>query len=245
MHQSDCERKHGPDGNHGFYSYWELGSDSVASGRPSGSAGLNGDRQWGIHFFTSSLPVGLTDYFEVNGLNEQKTLHHEYFHGVQHAHIYTKDRNQRDKLLGPVWFNEGAAEYMAHVALKEGRASGLIDLVKTEGRWSFEFEEEMGYKMQAWERNSLTCPGLKLKDMTYQNSCNNSSYDLGTWAHAYLANKYGATVLLNTYYPMLNDVSDWEEAFVATYGISSDEFLAEFDEFLKLSLSEQLEILPK
>ena len=44
---------------------------------------------------------------------------------------------------------------------------------------------------------------------------------------------------------MLNDVSDWEEAFVATYGISSDEFLAEFDEFLKLSLSEQLEILPK
>lgn len=244
MRQVDCDRKHGPDGNHGFYSYWKLGSDSVASGRPGGSAGLNGDRQWGIHFFTSSLPLALTDYFEVNGLNEQKTLHHEYFHGVQHAHIYTKDRSQRDELLGPVWFNEGAAEYMAHVAVKEGRASGLIDMFKTEGRWSFEFEEEMQQKMRSWERNSLTCPGLKLKDMTYQNSCNNSSYDLGTWAHAYLANKYGAAVLLDTYYPMLNDVSSWEEAFVATYGISSDDFLAEFDTFLELSLSEQVKILP-
>lgn len=244
MRQVDCDRKHGPGGNHGFYSYWKLGSDSIASGRPGGSAGLNGDRNWGVHFFTASLPVALTDYFEVSGLEEQKTLHHEYFHGVQHAHIFTKDRNQRDELLGPVWFNEGAAEYMAQVAVKEGRASVLIDMVKTEGRWSFEFTEQMQQKMQSWERNSLTCPGLKLKDMTYQNSCNGSSYDLGVWAHAYLANKYGTTILMDTFYPMMNDVSSWEEAFVATYGINSDDFLAEFDTFLELSLSEQVKILP-
>jgi len=37
----------------------------------------------------------------------------------------------------------------------------------------------------------------------------------------------------------------WEGSFKKTYGISSEEFLAEFEQFIKLDIEEQMEILPK
>jgi hypothetical protein len=40
-----------------------MGADAIAAGRLMGGAGLNGDRHWGTHFLTSSLPFGFTDYF--------------------------------------------------------------------------------------------------------------------------------------------------------------------------------------
>ena len=36
----------------------------------------------------------------------------------------------------------------------------------------------------------------------------------------------------------------WEEAFIDSYGKTSDEFYSEFDQFLKLPRSEQMAILP-
>ena len=126
---SDCLYKHSPSGDHGFESCRQLGADAVASGQPSGNAGRNGRRDWGIHYFTSSLPVGFTDCFEVSGADEQNTLFHEYFHAVQHAHIYTEDRDKRDELLGPVWFNEGGATYMAQIGSRNARMSGVLQQV--------------------------------------------------------------------------------------------------------------------
>lgn len=51
-----------------------------------------------------------------------------------------------------------------------------------------------------------TCPGTALKDLTYENNCNNATYDLGAWAHAYLAYTFGADVLLDTFYPNLENL---------------------------------------
>ena len=36
----------------------------------------------------------------------------------------------------------------------------------------------------------------------------------------------------------------WEGAFVKAFGMSSEEFYADFEEFLELNLDEQLAILP-
>jgi|TARA_B110001454_G_scaffold9683_1_gene9088 hypothetical protein len=221
-----------------------MGADAIAAGRLMGGAGLNGDRHWGTHFLTSSLPFGFTDYFpEGSGNGEQNTLHHEYFHVVQQAHIFTKDRNERDALLGPVWFIEDGADYMAQVTVKDGLSSGLVTSLNMDGRRWPGFEADMKQKMDEGLRNlKEVCPDSKLQDMDYQNDCNGAQYDLGSWGHAYLANKFGADVLLNTFYPQLNSMS-WEEAFLFTYGISSSEFYVQFDEFLDLPWSGKVKIL--
>jgi len=241
---NDCMHRHSPSGEHGFDSYRKLGADAVASGRPGGSAGLNGARDWGIHFFTSSLPVGFTDYFEVPGTEEQKTIFHEYFHAVQHTNIFTEDHPKRRELLGPVWFNEGGAEYMAQYGSRKAHLSGTLQKVNVEGRWPFVFEDNMEWKMaDGLEKMSSVCPGVPIKDISYENSCDQAGYDIGTWAHAYLASKFGHDVLLDTFYPDLEGLG-WEETFLKTYGMTSDEFYVEFDVFLALPLSEQLAILP-
>ena len=52
-----CFRKHEGSGSHGFEDYRRVGAEAVESGRPRNDAGRNGNRDWGIHYFTSSLPV--------------------------------------------------------------------------------------------------------------------------------------------------------------------------------------------
>ena len=71
----------------------------------------------------------------------------------------------------------------------------------------------------------------------------NVGYHYGAWAHAYLS--YGAStdVLPGSFYKNLTDL-DWEGASPQTYGKTSAQFIAEFDEFLQLPIEEQLEILP-
>lgn len=242
---NDCMHKHSPSGNHGFGSYRKLGADAVASGRPGGSAGRNGARDWGIHFFASSFPVGFTDYFEVPGADEQKTIFHEYFHVVQHANIYAEDHRKRDELLGPVWFNEGGAEYMAQYGSRKARTSGALQQVNAEGRWPFVFVEKMEQKMEhVLEKRRSVCPGVSLKDITYENNCHNIHYDAGAWAHAYLASKFGHDVLLDIFFSNIEELG-WEETFLKTYGMTSDAFYVDFDAFLELPLSEQIAILDK
>ena len=79
--------------------------------------------------------------------------------------------------------------------------------------------------------------------MTYEDNCHNAHYDAGAWAHAYLASKFGHDVLLDTFYPNLEELG-WEETFLGTYGMTSEAFYVEFYAFLELPLSEQLAILP-
>jgi len=224
----------------------KIGAEAVASGKPKHNAGRNGHRSWNIHFFTSSLPVGLTDKFKVPGAEEQKTIFHEYFHAVQHSHILTTNHHKRfEELLKPVWFDEGGAEYMAYVGLTNVFQSGVLQQARMEGKNPFYPLEKMKRKIKRGKigLNSV-CPGVSLKDIDYDNSCANVAYDIGTWAHAYLANKFGPNILLDTFYPNLEKWG-WEGAFERTYGMSSEDFYKEFDKFLNLPLEEQLSILPK
>ena len=242
-----CLEKHGPSGDHGFESYRKLGEDGINQGQPMGSMGLNGERDWGIHYFTSSIPFGLTDYFPfIGGGQEQKGAFHEYFHAVQHSYIQTTDRNKRDDLLGLVWFVEGGAEYMAQVKYFDAISSGIIQPVNADGpdKSPYTFKEEMRNKLLGGKDSvKYNCPGSTIKDFSYQNSCNNAGYDLGTWAIAYLDNKAGENSLIDTFYPNLDDLG-WEGAFNLTYGVSSEDFYNEFEAFLELPISEQMKILP-
>ena len=143
--------------------------------------------------------------------------------------------------MGPVWFVEGSAEYMALVGLLN---SGLQETGNMGGKNKFYPMGNMRWKMEEGKigLNSV-CPGISLWDIDYGNECTNVAYDLGSWAHAYLANKFGPNILLDTFYPNLEELG-WEGAFEKAYGMSSEDFYKEFNKFLKLPLAEQLEILP-
>ena len=88
------------------------------------------------------------------------------------------------------------------------------------------------------------CLGVSLQDIDYKDSFTYDAYDLGACAHAYLANKFGPNILLDTFYPNLEKLG-WEGAFERAYGMSSEDFYKEFNKFLNLPLKEQLSILPK
>ncbi len=227
-----------------FEGYRRIGEEAVASGEPSGNAGLHGAREWGIHFFISSLPVGWTDAFKIPGVEDRKPAFHEYFHAVQHAHIETEDHRKRDQLVGPIWFVEGGAEYMAWAGLLNVYESGVLEKINVEGKDSFSPLNYMEWKIRRGvEKRKSVCPGVAMKDFTYKNTCDKAHYDLGTWAHAYLANKFGPNVLLETFYPNLENWG-WEGAFNMAYGMSSADFYREFDKFLEWPLADQLAILP-
>ena len=248
MRLFDCEWKHGPNGDHGFESYRLIGEESIRTNQPRGSAGLNGNRGWGFHYFTSSIPIGLTDYFPyIEPWQEQKLAFHEYFHAFQHSFIETEDYDKRDKLLGPVWFNEGGAEYMAHIGFKKSFDEGILSTpIKEDTTNPYDFKDAMRNKLEyAKISKREVCPNLDIGDMSYQNDCNGASYDLGTWAHILLESKTATpNILVDKFYPILEE-NGWEEAFNKTYGISPEEFYVEFNEFINMSTNDQITMLDK
>ena len=206
-------------GDYGMITYQRASADAVSSGGGL-DAGRNGSRDWGIHFFNSSLLLGLSDFSMISGRDDQKVILHEYFHAVQHAQFDTTDFDLRDELLGPTWFVEGGAEFMASAAEKRLGASGVLPEVNVEGRNPYVFDDQMRRKVvNGLENRSIECPGLKIGSMN-RDTCYATGYDMGAWAHAWLANRFGA------------------------YGMSSSTFYDEFEEFLAWSIADQMAILP-
>ena len=205
--------------------------------------GRNGNRGWGIHLFASSYPLGFDGRFGASPGEEQKTVFHEYFHAVQHAHIQSRDHDERETFEGPTWFREGGAEYMAQATVRKLWASGELAVIDNSGLGSLEqiFENKMRNGKSTIENN---CPGVQLQDIAYGKDCGSAAYDLGAWAIAYLLDRAGQSALVDTFYPSLNELG-WKGAFRKTFGMSSKEFYAEFDLFLEKPLVEQLAILPE
>ena len=105
----------------------------------------------------------------------------------------------------------------------------------------------MSVKMVQGKANiAQNCPGQGIKDLSYSNACYSNGnpvvYSLGAWAVAYLHDKKGSA-FSTEFYGQLEELG-WEGAFVSTFGISSEEFYVEFDEFLELTWSKQKAILP-
>ena len=77
-------------------------SAAIRSGVPTSAAWRNGKREWGIHLFSSSYPLGYARLLGIPFADDQQTAFHEYFHAVQHAYIFTLDKDIRDDMMGPV-----------------------------------------------------------------------------------------------------------------------------------------------
>ncbi len=162
---------------------------------------------------------------------------HEYFHAVQTAHVFTKDHGQQESLMGPMWWIEGGAEYMARVTSRHLSDVGTL----TASTWT-PLADQM-----TWDMNNDVKPWIAANEGASASTIpygpnQHIGYSYGTWAHAWLADRFGPDLLLDSFYPNLNDLG-WEGSFVNTYGMSSTDFLADFDAFADLPISEQLLIL--
>jgi len=212
-------------------------TEAIETGNLSSGAGRNGARWWGFHLFASSYPFGFAGLLDISFADDQTVAFHEYFHAVQTAHIFTHDRDDRDEMMGPMWFIEGGAEFMAQTTSQRLRDSGTL----TASTWD-SLATRMEWKMNSVKEYIAANPGVSGSDIGYGPD-QNIGYDYGTWAHAYLANLLGPDALLDSFYANLNDLG-WEASFANTYGMSSTAFLAVFDEFVGLPIEEQLSILP-
>jgi len=242
-HESCVTHHSATDGEHNLMSYLLVGQQAVEDNIPMGSMGLNGNRDWGIHTFTSSYPFGFDGIFEyIEAAEETKTVFHEYFHAVQSAHIYTKDYQHREALMGPTWFVEGGAEYMADYTTSRMWSDGT--LLPTPSSNHPSFEQRMEWRMIGGKENLAThCPNMAFEDITYQDPCSYAAYELGAWAIAYLHATTKPNQLLEVFYPNL-EALEWETAFETAFGVSPESFYEDFDDFLSLSLADQMAILP-
>ena len=130
---------------------------------------------------------------------------------------------------------------MAWVGLANVYQSGVLEKRWQEARGRL--LQEISWKIERVQYRNSMCPGVSLKDMFFNNRCTDVAYDLSSWGHAYLANKFGSNTLIDTFYPNLEKLG-WEGEFEMAYGMSSEDFYKEFNKFLKRPLKEQLAILP-
>ena len=197
-----------------------------------GGAGLNlrrnEDNDYSVFIIThgsKNPPPTHTDYFVV--------AMHEYFHVYQQAHIFTKNEQVRSSMF-PVnpWFVEGGATYMAELLYSQQTNVSSNYL-----------EEVMQWKMQ--NVNSFLALGIRIEDIQFSDGFPNTqyAYELGAWFTAFIIHNVGLETYLVNFHDDLNDLG-FEQSFVVNFGKSSQEFLDDFHDFLNLSISEQLDILP-
>ena len=212
-----------------------------ATGQPFLEAGWNGGFEWGLHQFSSSLPPGWAGLAEVRIEDDQTVLLHEYFHAVQQSHVTTLDWEERQRLMGPVWFVEGAAEYMAQ---RTGEALRLRGRLPTDPRFPGEpwrARDRMAQKMRSGLAMRAERPGLALGEIEYGPD-GQIAYDLGAWAIAWLCHRAGPDVLIQRFYPRVEALG-WSRAFEEAFGLNPAAFYAEFDLFLELGREQQLAVL--
>jgi len=197
-----------------------------------GGAGLSLNREDPENFCSgySYMEISLSSMYPFPNESDYNVVTmHEYFHAYQHAHIYTYDYDERAELMvvNP-WWSEGGAEYMAQLLYSQ--QNGVPNNY---------LQERMTWKMST--KVDLYDNEL-ISDIPYGERAY-IAYDLGTWAIAYLISLVGLDTYRVDFYNDLNQYG-WEESFNINFGMTSDDFLVSFHEFLELNISEQINIIP-
>jgi hypothetical protein len=241
----ECMEREAGSEQHSMIEYQQLGAQAVADNMPFGTAGHNGGFDWGIHRFASTLPWGLAGRFGTPGAEDVKTVLHEYWHAVQHSFISTLDYDKRDSAMGPVWFAEGSAEFMAQYGTAQLADQGRMPKVP-KGDFPFSYEAQMTNKLYNIENEfSNGCAGRNLSSITeYSDPCSGVAYELGAWAIAHLLSDTDVDVLLEDFHPMVERVG-WEETFEIVFGRTVADLDEEMKRFWELPQSEKMALLPQ
>lgn len=224
----------------------ELAEVAASGGRRSF---WSADPAWRTHVIFQSAPFGLLggQYGDPGDADLQQVLH-ETWHGVQNQSIDpTLSFEERMRLMGPVWFIEGSAEYMGQYLRAMARAAGRLPEVPAgAGDRPSTFEGLMRNNLGAVDPQQVgECAERELIFIVaYEDPCFQSgALALGPWAIAYLTSIAGQDALLTDLHPRVEELG-WQGAFEATAGMTLEEFNDAFGEFMAGSTAERMAILP-
>ena len=207
--------------------------------RDKGGAGAGIREDWGgIGFVTSSQSMVQDFTIDEIGEGSYIVVFHEYFHIVQNFYDLQDNSEEIENHFLGDWFYEGGADFMAHKLVYQG---GLTE--SDAPSFQSKYRDLMS-DIQSEIESGNNLSQQSLDDFSYYTSpWNPSVYSFGAWAIAYLNFKAGNNNSLNEYFSKVPLVG-WEQSFQETYSITLEEFYVEFNEFLKKSIDEQLEIIP-
>ena len=186
---------------------------------------------------TQSFVIG--NPAQLGAADGAKIAAHEYVHVYQAAHqLY--ERADEYGLDMPRWLEEGAAEFLAlYLADQNGWLS---------------FTERMEEALDGALDLRTTVPNLTIADIADDRQLERVNdycglcfgvlqYETGQWATAWLANKTSVDEVFHGFFPRTYE-HGLDRAFELSFGLSIDEFMVEFEDFLQLPRSQQLAILP-
>ena len=179
---------------------------------------------WGSVEYTrnSGAGVDIFIYGETFFSNDNHRLQltaHEYFHVIQYHGLSRAEAGvgSHDVVYktGPAWLLEGSAIYVqkmtiAHEGLTAYGASRLHEMARS---------RETATPLRSTE----TYNGLKAADGV--------GYSLGFMAADFLVDNFGDLPELVSFYDVIGPGTTWQDAFHSTFGISIDEFYAEFEAY--------------
>lgn len=200
-------------------------------------AGVNGDSYRGYHLIISAYP-GWFDEKNWQGARGFLAPFHEYFHVVQHAHISNLlNHSERDSLMGPIWFVEGTASAMADYAVSTMQSNESLQLVNDRSYDFFDHKAlHLSLARKQWQELDNPKLGLTYEEMRptfYSNS----------WAADLLLSRTRYDILESSFYPDLMK-KGWEQSFVDTFDMSSNDFYVLYAKFMAKKPEEQMSILP-
>ena len=174
-----------------------------------------------------------------------KIAAHETVHIYQNAHHVYRFDPETHQVLNydslPRWLEEGSAEFLAlYLSDKEGCVS---------------FRQMMEEAMGAVHELRREYPQLSIRDLHDEEStyatekvCDycvgRLQYEFGQWATALLVEKSSIDILYKKFIPEMH-LAGRDSAFKQYFGLTIEEFYAEFELFLELDINAQMKILPK
>ena len=186
---------------------------------------------------TQSFVIG--NPAQIGPADGAKVAAHEYVHIYQNAHqLYPEADLYGPDLAWPIWLEEGSAEFLAlYLADQKGWLS---------------FRERMIEALDESHDLREIVPNLTIADIAADRARVNAycglcfgvlQYATGQWATAWLVNRTSLDAVFLEFFPQVFELGI-EGAFNRVFGLSTDQFMVEFESFMNLPRSEQLQILP-
>ena len=158
----------------------------------------------------------------------------EYFHAMHHAHVRDVALSTRDSKMGPVWWIEGTANYMAYTTHARLQHNGTTLRVWRNGDPIYNYTNAMlGQLRSAYEEfetvreGDSDCITMMSSGYSYGSPCEDFFYTGGMWAVALLLSRHHRRVLLEEYYPLLSRM-DFAAAFYETFDETAGSFYDRF-----------------
>lgn len=186
---------------------------------------------------TQSFVIG--NPAQIGPADGAKVAAHEYVHIYQNAHqLYPEADLYGPDLVWPIWLEEGSAEFLA------------LYLADQKGWLSFR-ERMIGALDESHDLREIV-PNLTIADIAadrarvsaYCGLCFGTlQYATGQWATAWLVNRTSLDAVFLEFFPQVFELGV-EGAFNRVFDLSLDQFMVEFESFMNLPRSQQLQILP-